>query len=424
MDPTDALKVAIDNHSEGIQILDEAWHYVYLNRAAANHARSSVYELLGRRITDCFPGFSDTPLWRDLSYVLESGQPRRIENEFEYPDGERRWFDLIVERHPQGILIRSLDISDRKRVEEQLRQSHRMDTIRRMTAAIAHEFNNKLGIIMMSAQMARETIADTNPETARELTHAITAARSAADLVQRLQRLSRRQLLNPRVFDLGERLAAVRENVGALFGARYPIQLQLSDPAPFLYADPAAFDDALLNLCVNARDAMPDGGPITIRVERVTLDAAFSPDPAAITPGPFLLIEVIDAGVGMDAATLEQIFEPFFTTRASGNNPGLGLSIVQGFVHQSNGHIRAYSELGRGATIQMFLPAGLSSEAPPAPAPVSARPAGGSEVILLVDDDPTLRDALAATLDASCARRASGKRNNVSPNTRRAFNSS
>jgi two-component system, cell cycle sensor histidine kinase and response regulator CckA len=401
MQAADALKLAIDNHSEGIQILDDAWHYVYLNHAAAAHGKSSVYELLGRRMTDCFPGLADTPLWRDLNYVLESGNARRIESEFTYPDGERRWFELHIERHAHGVLIRSLDVTERKRMEGQLRQAQRMETIRRMTAAIAHEFNNKLSIVLMSVQMARETIAESNPETARELSQAIAAARGATDLVQRLQSLARKPLLNPCVFDPGERLTAFQAELETLFGARHPIRLNVCEPAPFLYADPSALDDALLHLCTNARDALPEGGPITIEVAPVTLTADFPGEPGPITPGPFLLIEVKDAGVGMDRATLEQIFEPFFTTRADRGHAGLGLSIVQGFVHQSNGYIRVDSEPGQGSTIRMYLPAGHSSAAPALPSPPPARVVGGSETILLVDDETPLRQALAATLESA-----------------------
>jgi PAS domain S-box-containing protein len=402
MDTTQTLKLAIDHMSEGVQILDADWRYLYLNRAAELHGRAEADSLLGRTMPECYPGIEETLLWRDLCYVKQSGESRRIENEFIYPDGERRWFELHIESHPRGLLIRSLDISDRKLIEQQLRHAQRTETISRMAASIAHDFNNKLGIIMLSAQLVRETIADQFPESASQLTYAIAAARSAAEQVQRLLGLSRKQLLAPRVVELARFLDALKGQVGLLLGSKYSIETHCPESGTQLYVDPSALEDALLNLCINARDAMPGGGRILVRVRNTTLDEEYARNHAGVTPGPFVLIEVSDTGVGMDKLTLDRIFEPFFTTKAEGKGTGLGLAIVQGFIQQCNGHIWAYSEPGRGTSIKLYLPARINPTARNAER-VSAESyaVNGSEVILLMEDDEALRQTLAAALESN-----------------------
>lgn len=156
--PDKIIRAAIDQMSEGIQIIDKEWRYLYLNTAAAKQGKAEESQLLGKTMMECYLGIERSPFWRDLEYVMETGNQRRIENEFEFEDGSKGWFELFIESHSHGILIRSLDISERKKLEEQLRHSQRTETINHLAAGIAHDFNNKLGIIMAYTEMARESI--------------------------------------------------------------------------------------------------------------------------------------------------------------------------------------------------------------------------------------------------------------------------
>lgn len=214
--------------------------------------------------------------------------------------------------------------------------------------------------------------------------------------------LSRKQILNPQVISVEPFLERVSMGLRTLLGSSVMVSLKVESPDLRVKVDPIECEQMILNLCINARDAMSGGGKISIRVARVELDAAYVRDHANVTPGTFVLFEVSDNGHGMDKETLGKIFEPFFTTKSAGRGTGLGLALVQGFVQQCNGHVWVYSEPGMGTSVKIYVPATDQTEAADL---ISVNPSSGTlrgtEPVLLVEDDPTLGQALARTLSTA-----------------------
>jgi CheY-like chemotaxis protein len=220
------------------------------------------------------------------------------------------------------------------------------------------------------------------------------AARRAATLTQRLLAFSRRQPLDPKPIDVNKLVAGMSELLRRTLGEMVVLETVLAGGLWRSQADPNQLENAILNLAVNARDAMPEGGKLTIETANARLDEAYVEAFAEpVPPGQYVQVSVSDTGTGMDKATMERVFEPFFTTKEAGKGTGLGLSQVYGFVRQSNGHVRIYSELGEGTTIKIYLPRLIGSEAEPAglPAKSPAMIRGSGETILVVEDEPTLR---------------------------------
>lgn len=388
------IRIAIDEMSEGIQILDHSWKYLYVNHAAALQGKSSQEDLIEKQIQDCYPGIDQSTLWRDMQYVMEQKVPLRIENEFEFPDKSKGWFELHIEPHSHGILIRSFDISDRKKLEEQLRSAQRMETISRLAACIAHDLNNKLGISLTFGEIAQEAASG---EVKSYLQKIIQATKDSAGIVKKLMALSRKQVLSHQILDLNCFVDSVQHGIKALIGKAAELEFKSSEELLPIKADPAELEQMILNLCVNARDAMPAGGRIVVRTALATLDEEYAKNHAHVTPGEFALIEVSDTGTGMDKATLTRVFEPFFTTKAAGKGTGLGLAIVQGFVHQCNGHIWAYSEPGLGTTFKVYLP--VTSHLPQKSSGWTGEAAStGCELVLVAEDEEVLRAGVIQTL--------------------------
>ena len=223
-----------------------------------------------------------------------------------------------------------------------------------------------------------------------DLDQVIAAADRGASLVRQLLAFSRRQVLQPEVLDLNAIVEGIVPMLRRLLGEQIELTLSLGAPLGRIRADPGQIEQVLLNLATNARDAMPDGGRLTIETANVVLDAAYGRDHANVIPGPYVLLAVSDTGFGMDAATLAHMFEPFFTTKGPDRGTGLGLATVYGIVSQSGGHVGAYSEPGRGTSFKVYLPRVAEGVTLQVGASVGA-PVGGSETILLVEDEPAVR---------------------------------
>jgi PAS domain S-box-containing protein len=290
------------------------------------------------------------------------------------------------------------DLTAHKQLEEQLSQSQKMEAVGRLAGGIAHDFNNLLMVIGGQTGRLLEQLPETEP--LRRNAEAIAAAADrAAGLTQQLLAFSRRQVLSPRVVSLN---AVVRNVYGMLervIGEDITCVLSLSDEIESVKADPGRIEQALLNLAVNARDAMPEGGTLAISTSIVELDEVYSRQHIGSRPGRFVMLAVSDTGRGMDPETRTRVFEPFFTTKEVGKGTGLGLSMVYGIVKQSGGYIWVYSELGLGTTFKIYLPA---TEAPPEtlqPRPAPSVPTG-TETILLVEDEDGVRELLEEILTA------------------------
>jgi signal transduction histidine kinase/CheY-like chemotaxis protein len=283
------------------------------------------------------------------------------------------------------------------RTQEQLTQAQKMEAVGRLAGGVAHDFNNLLSIITgRSSLLLNRLDGDSGLQRHVELIQK-TAGR-AADLTRQLLAFSRKQMLQPKVFDLNGLVGSFGTMLRRLIGEDIDLMTVLGPALTPVKADPGQVEQVLMNLVVNARDAMPRGGRVTIETANVVLDASDAARHPDVQAGPYVLLAVSDTGTGMDTATLGHMFEPFFTTKGPGKGTGLGLATVYGIVKQSGGHVAVYSEVGHGTTFKIYLPAiaqALTTSEEPAP----SSPPRGSETILLVEDEAELRELLAEVLE-------------------------
>jgi len=302
----------------------------------------------------------------------------------------------------QGAICMSLDITDRKNLEEQLRQAQKMEAVGRLAGGIAHDFNNLLMVIQGYADLLAERLPTGEP-LRRNAEQIQMAAQRATSLTRQLLAFSRKQMLAPKVLSVQTIVADMEKILRRLIGE--DIQLETSS-APDLWlvkADRSQIEQVILNLAVNARDAMPQGGRLTIETANVELDSSYAHPPAVLAPGQYVMLAVTDNGCGMDAETQAHIFEPFFTTKEKGKGTGLGLATVYGIVKQSGGYVWVYSEKGRGTSFKIYLP--RIEEQPAAGArdrkvEMSSLPRG-SETVLLVEDEKGVRELAREYLEMS-----------------------
>jgi signal transduction histidine kinase/CheY-like chemotaxis protein len=275
--------------------------------------------------------------------------------------------------------------------EAQVRQAQKMEAIGQLTGGVAHDFNNILTVIIGTIEIIADAVKE-RPELVQIANMISAAATRGADLTQHLLAFARRQPLQPRNIDVNAMVRDAAQLLRSTLGEQIDIETMLTpDCAPALI-DPSQLSTAILNLALNARDAMPDGGKLTLETKNVVLDAHYAGMNAEVKPGDYVMVAVSDSGEGIDAGLLEKVFEPFYTTKDIGKGSGLGLSMVYGFVKQSNGHIKIYSELGHGTTVKLYLPQAVGvAEAPVAEAGAFGLERGDN-TILIVEDDPLVRE--------------------------------
>jgi PAS domain S-box-containing protein len=279
-----------------------------------------------------------------------------------------------------------------RRNEEALRQSQKMEAVGQLTGGVAHDFNNLLQIIIGNLETLQRHLGDDSGRLQRSAANAMKGARRAAALTQRLLAFSRRQPLDPKPANANVLVNGLSELLQRTLGEAVSIETVQGAGLWQVEIDPNEFESALLNLAVNARDAMPDGGKLTIETSNAHIDGGYAASHAEVVPGQYVVVSVSDSGAGMDAKTAAQAFEPFFTTKAVGKGTGLGLSQVYGFVKQSGGHVKIYSELGQGTTVKIYLPRFDGGSADEALYGESLLPEGGAEeTILVVEDDDDVR---------------------------------
>ena len=285
----------------------------------------------------------------------------------------------------------ALDITERKATEEKLRQSQKLEAIGQLTGGVAHDFNNLLSIILGNLELLNERLTDN--DNLRPLAKvAMRATLRGADLTQRLLAYARRQPLQPRRTDVNQLVGNVAEILTRTLGETIHLETQLDANLWATQIDPGQLESALINLAVNARDAMTQGGSLTIETSNTEIDGRPTATSDEVAPGQYVLIAVTDTGCGMGPGVIERAFEPFFTTKETGKGSGLGLSMVYGFVRQSGGYVKIYSEVGRGTTIKLYLPrAAGSDQAVQAPRANEDMPTGNGERILIVEDNPAVQ---------------------------------
>jgi PAS domain S-box-containing protein len=340
----------------------------------------------------------------DLGKVLEatkdayaSGVGRRVEYRMKHKDG--RW--ILLEstasaiRNARGeiekLVVVNRDVSETRRLEEQLRQSQKLDAIGRLSGGVAHDFNNLLGVIIGYTEVLQEQIEETSP-LRQCVDEVLKAGRRAATLTRQLLAFSRQQVLEAKVLLLNTVVSEMGNMLRRMIGEDMELITRLDENAGRIRADQGQIEQVIMNLAVNARDAMPDGGKLEIATSNFEVTEAFARRFAyPVLPGAYVLLTVSDSGTGMDAATQQRIFEPFFTTKEKGKGTGLGLSTVYGVVKQSGGYIDVESTPGKGSTFKIYLPRVAeiadAEEAPAVPLPGTV----GAETVLLVEDEASLR---------------------------------
>ena len=400
------LDVVLESSPIGFAFHDRELRYTRINPALAAMARLPASEHIGRTPAEVHPDVASLvePL---LSRVLASGEPianvpisRSVEN------GTVSEHHFLASFFPckgpsgeiDGVGVVVLDTTERKQMEEQLLQSQKMEAVGRLAGGVAHDFNNILTAIKSYSELLIEDMGAGRGrvEDVKEIRE---AADRAATLTRQLLAFSRQQMLRPRVLDLNTTVRDLKNMLDRVIGEHIELNTRLAPDLGMLTADPGQIEQILMNLVVNARDAMPDGGKVDIETANVELDGEYGRTHAATPAGSYVLLAVSDSGHGMSRETQKRIFEPFFTTKEKGQGTGLGLSTVYGIVKQSGGAIWVYSEEGRGTTFKIYLPR-VNALVESATQTVAAN-GRGKETILLVEDEAAVRAVASRVLRRS-----------------------
>jgi PAS domain S-box-containing protein len=359
--------------------------------------------ILGRLVSEVLGSVLDAEVERHIEAALAG---REVEHELSLaaPDGRR--VEALVTYRPHfgargevlGYFILGQDVTERKQAEAILRQGQKMQAVGQLSGGLAHDFNNLLTIIVGNLALARERSGRSRKVHAL-INPALDAARRGAALVRRLLAFARQQPIDPKIHNAKQLIAGMEELLQRTLGSSIEIGMRLSGRPCLIRTDPNELENAVLNLAINSRDAMPEGGKLEISVETLTLDPAAAAIPPDLAPGEYVIVAVSDAGSGMPQEVVERAFEPFFTTKQFGRGSGLGLSMVYGFARRSGGKVEIESETGKGTTVRIYLPrvtektaAEAKSEQPGARAP------RGRERVLVVEDERQVRELTAKLL--------------------------
>ena len=391
----------IENASDFILQLDAAGTVTYASPSFERHFGLDHDQLMGRRLVDIVVPADRQILVDGLARVLTQSLPETMQFRMEQSPGKARTFEGSVVnllKHPNvnGLVMNARDITERQSLEAQLARAQKLEAIGNLSGGIAHDFNNLLTVILgYTGQLLDQK--DQVPDAHRKLQRVDEAAKRAASLTRQLLAFSRQQAMQPKVVNLNNLVRNLEPMLRRLIREDVRIVTEIEPSIAPIKVDPTQVEQILMNLVVNARDAMSNGGEIRIHTANVVLDEDYVHNHLGSAPGPHVMLTVSDSGMGISPENMPHIFEPFFTTKEIGKGTGLGLATVYGIVHQSGGHVWVYSEVGIGTVFKVYFPAVTGSfEAPAAPAPVPKM--RGSETILLVEDEPTLRELITNVL--------------------------
>ena len=337
----------------------------------------------------------------ELAHLAGGRKTQRFENRLRRQDGSYRWLSWTAAAHEGLVYAVARDVTDEKEaaetlrhMEEALRQSQKMEAVGQLTGGIAHDFNNLLQGIVGSLDLVQKRLADGRmSEVNRYVTGAMTSANRAAALTHRLLAFSRRQPLDPKPLKANPLIASMEDLLRRTMGEKVELELVLAGGLWTTLCDLNQLENSILNLSINARDAMPDGGTLTIETTNAQLDRAYAAANSDVDPGQYVCISVTDTGTGMTPDVAARAFDPFFTTKPIGQGTGLGLSMIYGFARQSDGHVKIDTKPGMGSTIRLYLPRFMGEGDMQAASEqgVDAHPSGGGQTVLVVEDEALVR---------------------------------
>ena len=377
----------------------------YVNKAVEEVTGLTRVSCIGQSLADIFSPQERVVLNEHIDAALR-GEVRTFKHSTSHNGRVRDWQNHFVPefdhaegaaRTVRGFFSISYDLTEIKRLEGRLLQAQKMEAIGQLTGGIAHDFNNLLGVVLGNLQLLERSL-DQDVALSRKVHTAMRAAMRGADLTRRLLALARREILDPNVVDLNRQLTGLADLMQRTLGESIEVRMVQAHDLWRTRVDAGQFENAILNLAINARDAMDNGGRLTVRTQNVLLDATFTSTYPQLEPGEYVSVSVADNGVGIEPDVLSRVFEPFFTTKESGKGSGLGLAMVRGFAEQASGVATIASQVGRGTTVQLLLPRSREEEAEREDTIVTRAAPTGNETILVVEDDADLRDTVVTAL--------------------------
>jgi two-component system cell cycle sensor histidine kinase/response regulator CckA len=393
------FRLLFQEHPQPMWVFDaERQCILEANLPAADLYGYSTAEFRSMALSDLQP---EPEVQRFLAQLHES--PKKPPSIWRYRTKSGRAIDVEMAVHEIQYGGRSaqlavlMDVTGRRELEEQLRQAQKMEAVGMLAGGVAHDFNNLLTIINGYTQLILNNLkpGDKNRQSAEQV---MKAGERAAALTNQLLAFSRRQVLQLKIVDLNQAVNSLGTMLQRLIGEDIDLRLELRPDLGRVSADPSQLEQVLMNLAVNARDAMPQGGTLTIETANVQLDDGYAAQHVGVKPGPYVLLGVSDTGSGMDEATKQRLFEPFYTTKPPGKGTGLGLSTVFGIVKQSGGSVEVYSEPGSGSSVKVYFPR-VDQSVPAEEGARKRQPPRGTETILLVEDDEMVRNLVRETLE-------------------------
>jgi PAS domain S-box-containing protein len=404
---SETLTAILDASPAGVVTVDASGVIESWNKAAEKIYRLAAASLIGRHQSAVFNNKSGGRNEAAKAIFARSDLSRTIEDaQISHARGDGSTVELSVSRAPllraegtaNGIVYVINDVTHTKALAEQLRHSQKLDAIGQMTGGVAHDFNNLLSIIICNLELLQEDLTP-GSESHELCNSAMEAGLRGAELIQHMLAFSRKQALTPKLLEVNDVITDLAKLLKRTLGEHIEIMLNTAPQTCPVLIDPVQLQAALTNLATNARDAMPHGGRLVFKTSHITIDDSYTSQFDNVTPGEYVLISVTDSGSGMTPEVIEKAFDPFFTTKRVGQGTGLGLSMVFGFVKQSGGQIRIYSELGHGTTIKLYLPCAEREAPAPLPEPV-IRPskASNNETILVVEDNTALAKSVKSLL--------------------------
>jgi two-component system, cell cycle sensor histidine kinase and response regulator CckA len=391
----DRFHAFMDNSPAVAFMKDEDGRFIYVNQRFERFFKLTRQQWLGKTDFDLWPEETARQLRANDEVILAEDKPAEIFEAFPGPDGTLHYWlvfkfpvkDQTGRRFLGGMAV---DITERRQLEQQLRQAQKMEAIGNLAGGVAHDFNNIVTIITGYSDMLLSRIGPEGPMR-RELEQIKKAGDRAHSLTRQLLAFSRRQMLQPKVLDLNAVVTNLEPMLQRLIGENIDLVIELKPELGQVKADPGQVEQVIMNLAINGRDAMPQGGKLLLETDNAELDEAYARRHLPMPPGSYVHLAVSDTGHGMDAATQARIFEPFFTTKEQGKGTGLGLSTVYGIVKQSGGYIWVSSERGQGTTFKIYLPRVVApADSVPPDTHWSSLPQG-METVLLVEDEPEVR---------------------------------